>query len=174
MAAAVGSFRIARTFRPASRPALAVASRSGGPEVGRAGDHDVGDLVAQGDLGVADHLAQDERRDVLGAERLPLVLEDEVGIAHVLLDPRDHAVRLDLRRLLGRVAHDDVVAVEEDDRWRDPLALLVGDDDGLSVLVNIGDRRIGRPQIDPVDALQAFSHVESSRCSSGCWATVTP
>jgi len=44
---------------------------------------------------------------------------------HVLLDPRDDPVRLDLRRLLP-CSHDDVVAVEEHDRRRDPLALLVG------------------------------------------------
>ena len=137
----------------------------GRAEVGRAGDHDVGDLLAQGDLGVADDLAEDERRDVLGAERLPLVLEDEVGIAHVLLDPRDDPVRLDLGRLLGRVADDDVVAVEQDDRRRDPLALLVGDDDGLSVLVDIRDRRVSRSQVDPVNALEAFRHGRNSRCS---------
>ena len=137
----------------------------GRPEIGRAGDHDVGDLVAQGDLGVADDLAQDERRDVLGAERLPLVLEDEVGVAHVLLDPRDDPVRLDLGRLLGGVADDDVLAVEQDDRRGDPLALLVGDDDGLSVLVDIRDRRVSRSQVDPVNALEAFGHGRNSRCS---------
>ena len=56
-----------------------------GPEVGRAGDDDVGDLLlaAEGDLGVADDLAEDERADVLGAVVLPVVLEDEVGVAHV-------------------------------------------------------------------------------------------
>ena len=88
-----------------------------------------------------------------GLYDLALVLEDEVRVAHVLLDPRDDPVRLDLGRLLGGVADDDVVAVEQDDRRRDPLALLVGDDDGLAVLVHVGDRRIGRPQVDPVDAL---------------------
>ena len=140
----------------------------GGAEIGRAGDHHVGHLLApQRDLGVAGHLAEDERRDVLRAERLPLVLEDEVGVAHVLLDPRDHAVRLDLGRLLGRVAHDDVVAVEEDHRRRDPLALLVGDDHRFAVLVHIRDRRVGRSQVDPVHALEAFTvrHWRGSRCS---------
>ena len=134
-----------------------------GAEVGRAGDHDVGDRLApERDLGVADDLAEDERRDVLGAVDLPLVLEDEVGVAHVLLDPRDDPVRLDLGRLLGRVADDDVLAVEEDDRRRDPLALLVGDDHGLAVLVDVGDRRVGRPQVDPVDALETFAHGRGS------------
>ena len=128
----------------------------GRAEVGRAGDHDVVDRLAQGDLGIAHDLAEDERRDVLGAERLPLVLEDEVGIAHVLLDPRDDPMGLDLGRLLGGVADDDVVAVEEHDRRRDPLALLVGDDDGLAVLVHIRDRRVGRSQVDPVHALETF------------------
>ncbi len=139
----------------------------GGAEVGRAGDHHVGDLLAsQGDLRVADDLAEDERRDVLRTVRLPLVLEDEVGIAHVLLDPRDHPVRLDLGRLLRRVAHDDVVAVEEHDRGRDPLALLVGHDHRLAMLVHIGDRRVRRTQVDPVHPLEAFSfrHGRGSRC----------
>ena len=140
-----------------------------GAEVGRAGDHDVGDRLApERNLGVADHLAEDERGDVLGAVRLPLVLEDEVRVAHVLLDPRDDPVRLDLGRLLGRVAHDDVVAVEEHDRRRDPLALLVGDDHGLAMLVNVGDRRIRGPQVDPIDALQAFAHGRNSRCWKTC------
>ena len=135
----------------------------GRAEIGRAGDHDVGDLVAQCDLGVTDDLAQDERRNVLGAERLPLVLKDEIGVAHVLLDPRDDPVRLDLGRLLGGVADDDVVAVEQDDRRRDPLALLVGDNDGLSVLVDIRDRRVSGSQVDPVNALETFGHGRDSR-----------
>ena len=135
-----------------------------GPEVGRAGDHDVGDLLvaAEGDLGVADDLPEDERADVLGAVRLALVLEHEVGVAHVLLDPRDHPVGLDLRRLLGGVAHDHALAVEQDDRRRDPLALLVGDDHGLAVLVDVGDGRVGGPEVDPVHALQAVAHVKGS------------
>ena len=137
----------------------------GRPEVGGAGDHDVGDLVAQRDLGVAHDLAQDERRDVFGAVRLPLVLKDEIGIAHALLDPRDDPVGLDLGRLFGGVADDDVVAVEQDDRGRDPLTLLVGNDDGLSVLVDIRDRRVSRSQVDPVNALEAIRHGRNSRCS---------
>ena len=45
----------------------------GRSEVGRAGDHDVGDrLAAGGDLGIAHDLAEDERRDVLRAEGLTL------------------------------------------------------------------------------------------------------
>ena len=134
-------------------------------EIGRAGDHDIGDLVAERDLGVTDDLAQDERRDVLGAEGLPLVLKDEVGVAHVLLDPRDDPVRLDLGRLLGGIADDDAVAVEQDDRGRDPLTLLVGDDDGLSVLVDIRDRRVSGSQVDPVNAFETFGHGRDSRCS---------
>ncbi len=137
----------------------------GRPEIGRTRDHDVGDLLAQSDLGVADDLAQDERRDVLGAVRLPVVLEDEIGIAHALLDPRDDAIGLDLGRLLGGVSDDDVVAVEQDDRRRDPLALLVGNDDGLPVLVDIRDRRVSRTQVDPVNALEAIRHGRSSRCA---------
>ena len=73
-------------------------------------------LAAERDLGIADDLAEDEGADVLRAVRLPVVLEDEVGVAHVLLDPRDHPVRLDLGGLLGGVADDHVVAVEQDDR----------------------------------------------------------
>src|SRR5262249_49565834 len=41
-----------------------------------------------------------------------------------------------------------------------------GDDDGLPVLVHVGDRRIGRPQVDAIDALRTFGHGWSSRCSS--------
>ena len=124
-------------------------------------------LSPERDLGVADDLAKDERRDVLGAERLAFVLKDEVGVAHVLLDPRDDPVGLDLGRLLGGVADDDVVAVEEDHRRRDPLALLVGDDDRLAVLVDIRDRRVSGSQVDPVHALEAFTvrHWMGSRCS---------
>jgi hypothetical protein len=82
----------------------------GRSEVGRAGGHDVGDrLAAGGDLGIAHDLAEDERRNVLRAEGLTLVLEDEIRVAHVLLDPRDDPVGLHLGRLLGGVAHDDVV-----------------------------------------------------------------
>ena len=71
---------------------------------------------------------------------------------------------LDLGRLLGGVADDDVVAVEQDDRRRDPLALLVRDDHRLAVLVHVGDRRVGRPQVDPVHPLETFRHVRGSRC----------
>ncbi len=85
---------------------------------------------------------------------LSLVLENEIGVAHVLLDSRDDPVWLDLGRLLGRIADDDVLAVEEDHRRRDPLALLVGDDHGLAVLVDIRDRRVSGSQVDPVDALE--------------------
>ena len=146
----------------------------GRSEVGRAGDHDVGDrLAAGGDLGIAHDLAEDERRNVLRAEGLTLVLEDEIRVAHVLLDPRDDPVGLQLGRLLGGVAHDDVVAVEEHHGRRDPLALLVGDDHRFAVLVHVRDRRVGRSQIDPVHPLEAFSvrHVRGSRCSlcrQGC------
>ena len=136
----------------------------GRPEIGRAGDHDVADLFSQSDLGVAHDLAQDERRDVFRTERLPIILKHEVRVAHVLLDPRDHTVGLDLGRLFGGIAHDDVFAVEKHDGRRDPLALLVGDDDGLSMLVDIRDRRVSRSQVDPVNALEAIRHGRSSRC----------
>ena len=58
----------------------------GRSEIRRTGDHDLADLFAERDLGVAHDFAQDERRDVLGAVRLPVILEDEIGIAHALLD----------------------------------------------------------------------------------------
>ena len=131
-----------------------------GPEVGGAGDDDVGDLLfaAERKLGVADDFPEDERADVLGAEDLALVLEGELRVAHVLLDPGDDAVGLDLGGLLGGVADDDAVAVEEDDRGRDPLALGIRHDHGLAVLVDVGDGRISRPQVDPEHAFEAVAH----------------
>src|SRR5271168_1004120 len=46
----------------------------------------------------------------------------------------------------------DVIAVEQDDRGRDPLTLLVRNNDGLSVLVDIRARRVSGSQVDPVNA----------------------
>ena len=82
----------------------------------------------------------------------------------LLLDPRHDAIGLDLGRFFRGVAHYDVFAVEENDRGSDALALLVRNDDGLAMLVDIRDRRVSRSQVDPVNALETFRHGRSSRC----------
>ncbi len=137
------------------------------PKICGAGDDDIGDLLSQGDFRVTHHLAENERCHVLGAIGLPVMLENKIGIAHMLLDARHDPVWFHLGRFLGRIADDDVSAIEKDHRRSDPLALLVGDDHGLAVLVDIRDRRVSCSQVNPEDALETYRHGRGSRSRLG-------
>ena len=60
-----------------------------------------------------------------------------------------------------------LAAEDQNHAGRNPLALLVGHDHRLAVLIDGGDRRVGGARIDPIDALDAFAHGQAPEHNSG-------
>ena len=117
-------------------------------EVGGHGDHDVGDLLAGGALGVLGQRAEHERGD---AGRRPLAaagVEAPVGLADVALDELGDVVGIEPRGALGQLADDHVVTLELDDARRRGVAVHVAQDLGAAVAVDVGDARVRRPEVD--------------------------
>ena len=84
-------------------------------------------------------MPDDEAGDLLGPIPDGLVLEDEIGVAHGPLDKADDVVGIQLGVFFRDIAYDNIVSIEENHGWREPLAFRIGDDDGFPVFVNAGD-----------------------------------
>ncbi len=105
-------------------------------EVGRHGDHRVGDVLTEVALGVALQLHQNASADLLRGVLLVVDLDGPVG-AHVPFDRPDGAVDVGHRLVLGGLADQHLaVARKRDDGRSGPRALGVGDDDGVATLEN--------------------------------------
>ena len=117
-------------------------------EVGRAGDHDVADLLAELILRVGHDPFENDRGQDLGGVFPLLNHAHPVRLAHVALDELNDVLGIADRLVLGDLPDDDLVILEQDHRRRDPLVVTVGDDVGLAVFIEVGDRRIGRAQVD--------------------------
>ena len=145
-------------------------------EVSGHGDDGLGYRRSEVTLGVALELAQDERRnfrrrvglvaqldaqhfagsEVVGEaerEELELVLNVFDAAAHEALDAVHRALGSLDEIFAGGVADDDLVAlVEGDDRGHEIQAVFAGDDDG-TVVLHVGDQRVGGAEIDSDDAV---------------------
>ena len=116
-------------------------------EVGRNGDHRVGDLLAQVGLGVPLELHQHPRGDLLRGVLLAVDVDGPVG-ADLPLDRTDGPVRVGDRLALRDLADEHLaVAGERDDRRGRPRALSVGDDGGFTALEN-ADAGVRRAEVD--------------------------
>ena len=138
-------------------------------EVGRDGDHRLGDPLAEVPSGVVGELAQDQRGDLLRRIQLvphldprePVRIRDHVigdltgllldlleSAADEPLDRVDRALGVEDRLPAGQLA-DETLAVlgERHHRRRRAGALRVGDDRGLAPFPG-GDDRVRRPEVD--------------------------
>ena len=142
------------------------------------GDDGLGDGRSEITLGVALELAQDECGkfwwrvalvaeldaqhfacgEVVGEaerEELELVLHIFDAPAHKALDAVDGALGRFDEIFTGGVAHDDLVAlVEGDDRRHKVQSVFAGDDD-RTVVLHVGDQRVGGAEIDSDDAVSS-------------------
>ena len=116
-------------------------------EVGRDGDHRLGDGVAQVLLGVALELHQRAGADLLGVVRLAVDVDGPVG-ADVTLDGADRALGVGDRLTLGDLTDEDFAVLGERHHRRGGARTLgVGDHDGIATFEN-GDDGVGRAEID--------------------------
>ncbi len=144
-------------------------------EVGRNGDHRLGDLLAQVGLGVGLELLQDHRADLGRGIRLVVGDNDQavalgvlldlvrhelhralrLGIvpapAHEALDRIDRVGRVGDRLALGQLADKALARLGEgDDRGHGPAALSRSDHGGFAALHDRHDR-VGRAEVDADD-----------------------
>src|ERR1051325_3764767 len=68
--------------------------------------------------------------------------------AHLTLDKIDNLLRLGHGAVLCDRAHDYVVLVEQNDRWRDPFALGIWNDLRFTVGIDVRHGRERRSEID--------------------------
>ena len=126
-------------------------------EVGRHGDHD---LVERADLlGAVDaELVEDPGLQHLGGVVLALQHLVEDAIAHVALDAFGHVLALGDHGFHRFLADDHVGAVDEHDAGRDAVALGVDEGDGPALLVQMGQHRVRRSQIDADGGSRSVCH----------------
>ena len=116
-------------------------------EVGRDGDHGVGDLLAQVGLGVALQLLQDPGADLLRRVLLAVDLDVPVG-ADMALDGSDRPVRIGDGLPLGDLTDENLsVLGKRDDGRRGARSLGVRDDRGLAAFED-GDDGVRGAQVD--------------------------
>jgi hypothetical protein len=127
-------------------------------------DHGVADL-ADAFLGVLPQLLEDQGGDELGREGAALVLLLKTALAHVTLDPLDHPLGIFHRRPRAVRTDDHPAAVaQQDEAGRFHLVVVVGDGDRIALLVELGNGREGRAQVD-ADRM-AFHETDVHGC---CW-----
>ena len=153
-------------------------------EVGRDGDHGLGNPLAEELGGVLRQLPQHQGRDLLRRvllaadlepHRVVRSLDDLVGddlrlfvdLAPSTTDEPfrriDGRLRIENRLAPGDLTHQPLTVLgERDDRRRDPPAFGVGDDLGLPALHRRGHDRVRRAQIDA----NCLGHISSSRVST--------
>ena len=141
-------------------------------EVGRHGDHGLGDLLAQIGFGGFLQLGQNHRRNLGRRILLALNLDARVAVvardhlighqlhlfahfveaaSHEALDRINRVFRVGDRLALGHLAHQPLAALgERDHRRRGPATFLVRDDGRLAAFHD-GDDGVGRAQIDSDD-----------------------
>ena len=138
-------------------------------EVGRAGDHRVGDRLAQVCFGVALELHQDLRGNLLRGPLLAVDLDGPVG-AHVALDRADGAVDVGDGLTLGDFADQDFAGLGECDHGRGGAHAFGVHDDGGFAAFKRCDAGIRGAKIDT----NCTSHNYDSlcMCSVGCGGTL--
>ncbi|EMY33630.1 NAD-specific glutamate dehydrogenase [Arthrobacter crystallopoietes BAB-32] len=116
-------------------------------EVGRNGDHCIGDLFAQVGLGVVLQLLQDAGGNFLRSVVLAIDFLLPVS-AHVALDRGDGALDVVDGLALGDLADQDLAGLGECDDGRSGAATLrVGDDGGLATFKH-GNHGVGGSEVD--------------------------
>ena len=90
--------------------------------------------------GIAHHLAEDERGDILRRVLLAEELEFAVRLTYDSLNRGDDTIGKNSGYVLGRLTDDNIVLrLEKDDRGSRRVSLIVINDDGLPMFVHIGD-----------------------------------
>ena len=119
-------------------------------EIGRHRDHGIRHRLFQVFLCIRLELAQNERRKLFRRIDLPVDLTVKLflRLAHFALHEIDDPFRLGHAIVLGQGADDYALAIEEDDRGRDALALRIRDNLRLSIDVDVRDRAEGRAEIN--------------------------
>src|SRR5919199_5744094 len=96
-------------------------------------------------------------------------------LAHLALDEIDNLFRLGDGIVFGGRAHDDIIAIEQNHRWRDAFAIGVWDDLRLAVGVDVRHRAEGRSKIDSdCFALRHFPKVPGAGVAAFAGATFVP
>jgi hypothetical protein len=95
-----------------------------------------------------DEFFENQRRDVDGAVRAIVNPPALANVANKSLRVFDHAIGKADRIPQGFGSNDRPVPVEQNDRRRGQLAFLIRNRDRLAAFVEMGDDRIGRPEVD--------------------------
>jgi hypothetical protein len=135
--------------QPGQRPGLDGGLRLAHPEVRGNGDHHAVVVTAQDLLHVLEKMPQDERGNALRGV-VDSMHGERLGLTHTALHHGHHEFRLGDGRVTRHITHRDLGRLLEvhHRRGRGMPGDGVRHHHRLPVLVEIGDRRIGRSQID--------------------------
>ena len=131
-------------------------------EVGGHGDDRLADR-ADAVLRVLDELAQDDGGQGFGAELAAGHRVAVAGVADVALDQGGHALGLLEGDIAGGLADDGLAVLQEHDTGGEHLAVAVGQGDRLAAVVEGGDGREGRAEVDPDQFTRGGCHERVSR-----------
>ena len=137
-------------------------------EVGRDGDHRVGDRLAEVGLRVALELLQHAGADLLRGVVLAVDVDLPARVAHVALDRADGPVDVGHGLTLGHLADEHLAVLgERDDAGRGARTLGVGDDLRLAA-GQYGDDGVGGTEVDADRSCHGYllEKVECLVCSS--------
>ena len=89
---------------------------------------------------------------------------------NVTFDFQEHAVRLGLEHLERRCSHESLLGfgADPDCRWRLVITIQIRDDTRCARFIEIGEDRVGGPQIAPDDRITAGG--VSHRSSPSVWS----